>query len=223
MRAVDARRIGREPAPAGQASEAAFDAGMHQRVPTHESADRHDDPDELFDLVDLDDRVIGTVRRGDAHRDPALAHRSVQILLFGADGRVLLQRRSATKDLFPGYWCASASGHVASGEDYAATAAREVVEELGVSPRLRYAGKALVRCSFETEITALFLGRCDGPFDYSPTETQGGAFYTLAELRAARAERSLPLTPAAEAALDELDRLEDAGVLAAAIDEQDEQ
>lgn len=177
-----------------------------------------DNPDELFDLVDLDDQVIGRVRRGDAHGNPALVHRSVQILVFASDGRLLLQRRSAAKDLFPGYWCASASGHVSSAEDYATTARREVKEELGVAPRLRYLGKTVVRSEPETEITALFVARCDGPFAFSPVETDGGAFFTLDELRARRAERSLPLTPAAEAALDEFDRLARDGLLTGYLD-----
>jgi isopentenyldiphosphate isomerase len=176
-----------------------------------------DDPSELFDLVDLADRVVGRVRRGEAHRDPALIHRSVQILVLDRDGRVLLQRRSRAKDLFPGYYCASASGHVMSGDDYAATARRELAEELGVAARLRFVGKALVRSEPETEFTALFLARHDGPFAFSPTETDGGAFFALAELRAARAaagDGALPLTPAALVALDELDRLERDGLLA---------
>ncbi|HEX6819914.1 MAG TPA: NUDIX domain-containing protein [Ktedonobacterales bacterium] len=172
-----------------------------------------DDPEELFDLVDLHDRVIGQIRRSDAHRNPALLHRSVQILVFARDGRLLLQRRSQTKDLFPGYYCASASGHVASGEEYAAAARREIVEELGIAPKLRYVGKALVRSEPETELTALFLARCDGPFAFSPTETVGGAFFTLSELRAHRDNESLPLTPAAQVALDELDRLAREGIL----------
>jgi isopentenyldiphosphate isomerase len=180
--------------------------------------DVRDDPDELFDLVDLDDRVIGQVRRGDAHGNPALVHRSVQILVFASDGRVLLQRRSEVKDLFPGYWCASASGHVGSAEDYAATAAREVEEELGVAPRLRYLGKSVVRSEPETEITALFVARCDGPFAFSPVETDGGAFFTLDELRARRGAHSLPLTPAAEVALEEIDRLAREGLLAGYLD-----
>jgi isopentenyldiphosphate isomerase len=189
--------------------------GIDARNTLETTLETTDDPDEVFDLVDLEDRVIGTVRRGDAHRNPALVHRSVQILVFASDGRVLLQRRSPAKDLFPGYYCASASGHVASGEDYAATAMREIVEELGVSPALRYVGKALVRSRPETELTALFLARCDGPFQFSPTETQGGAFFTLDELRGRRRDASLPLTPAAEVALDEIDRLDRTGQLAA--------
>jgi 16S rRNA (adenine1518-N6/adenine1519-N6)-dimethyltransferase len=180
-----------------------------------------DNPDELFDLVDGDDQVIGTVRRGDAHGNPALLHRSVQILVLGCDGRVLLQRRSRGKDLFPGYYCASASGHVLRGEEYAATAAREIAEELGVTPRLRFVGKAWVRSEPETEITALFLARCDGPFAFSPSETDGGAFFSLAELRAqldAPTNQSLPLTPAALVALAELNRLDREGLLAGYLD-----
>ena len=173
-----------------------------------------DDPDELFDRVDAADRVIGQVRRGEAHHDPSLIHRSVQILVFTGDGRVLLQRRSAAKDLFPGCYCASASGHVASGEDYTTTARRELREELGIAPALAYLGKETVFSAEETEITALFAARSNGPFTFHPTETAGGQLFTLDELRAARQRDTLALTPAAHVALAALDRLERAGILA---------
>ncbi len=171
-----------------------------------------DNPDELFDLVDERDQVIGTVRRGDAHHDPSLIHRSIQILVRDGDGRILLQFRSTRKDLFPGYYCASASGHVMSGESYDATASREIVEELGVAPPLRRLGVTMVRSAYETEMTALYLARHDGPFQFHPSETDGGRFFTLEELRATRAW--LPMTPALLAALDELERLLAAGELA---------
>ncbi len=171
-----------------------------------------DNPDELFDLVDMSDQVIGTVRRGNAHRDPALIHRSVQVLVLDGAGRMLLQLRSARKDLFPGYYCASASGHVMAGETYDATASREIVEELGVAPPLRGFGVTLVRSAYETEMTALYVARHDGPFQFHPTETDGGRFFTLEELRATR--EWLPMTPALLAALDEFERLLAAGELA---------
>ncbi|HLZ23158.1 MAG TPA: NUDIX domain-containing protein [Ktedonobacterales bacterium] len=176
-----------------------------------------DDPTELFDLIDAQDRVIGRVLRGEAHRDPALLHRSVQVLVFASDGRLLLQRRSPTKDLFPGYYCASASGHVAAGDGYAATAEREVREELGVTLQLTYLDKRLVASQVETEMTALFLSRCDGPFIFHPTETTGGAFFTLAAIRSGRRQQTLPMTPALLCALDVLDELELAGKLASLI------
>jgi 16S rRNA (adenine1518-N6/adenine1519-N6)-dimethyltransferase len=165
-----------------------------------------DDPDELFDRVDAGDHVIGTVRRGDAHGNPALIHRSVQVLVLDTHGRVLLQRRSGAKDLYPNYNCASASGHVMAGETYAATAHREIAEELGVALHPSFIGKTMVRSAPETEVTAVFIARSDGPFRFHPTETAGGSFFTRAELARARADGSLPMTPALLAALDTLDR-----------------
>jgi isopentenyl-diphosphate Delta-isomerase len=177
-----------------------------------------DDPDEVFDLVDLNDRVIGRVRRGDAHRDPSLIHRSVQTLVFTSDGRILLQRRAATKDLFPGYLCASASGHVIAGDDYAQTARRELSEELGVDPAISYINTGLVQSEMETEITALFIARCDGPFTFSPTETAGGAYLSLVDALALRADTAVRITPALRVALDEIERMHGDGRLRAALD-----
>jgi isopentenyl-diphosphate delta-isomerase type 1 len=171
-----------------------------------------DDPDELFDLIDATDQVIGQVRRAEAHRNPALLHRSVQVLVFDASNRLLLQRRSATKDLFPGYFCASASGHVASGDDYLATAAREVGEELGIHPRLTYLAKAIVRSEYETELTALFAARSQGPFWFHPSETDGGEFVALDELFGDLGA-TLPMTPALREALRDIERRQRSGTL----------
>lgn len=163
-----------------------------------------DDPDEVFDLVDLDDHVIGQVRRGEAHRNPTLIHRSVQVLVFTHDGRLLLQRRSASKDLFPGYYCASASGHVASGENYPTTAERELAEELGISAPLTYISKALVRSEPETELTALYATMSDGPYQFHPTETEGGKLFAVDDVWDGIARGDLPVTPALLVAMEEL-------------------
>jgi isopentenyldiphosphate isomerase len=142
-----------------------------------------------------------------------LLHRSVQVLVFGSDGRLLLQLRSAEKDLFPNYFCASASGHVAAGESYDATAQREVREELGLALGLTYLDKRLVKSTYETEMTALSVGRSDGPFVFHPTETAGGAYFTLDEIQVGRATSSILMTPALLCALDVVEELQQAGKL----------
>jgi isopentenyldiphosphate isomerase len=173
-----------------------------------------DNPDEIFDLVDLQDQVIGQVKRKQAHQDPTLVHRSIQVMVFDSSGkRVLLQRRSRVKDLFPGYFCASASGHVASGENYAKTALRETEEELGCVLTLAYVGKEVVRSVYETEMTALFLGCSDGPFSFHPIETDGGEFLELIDVERYLAEESLDMTPALQAALRAIFRLSEDGIL----------
>lgn len=177
----------------------------HSTPPEDDRQATTDNPNELFDLVDEQDNVIGQVRRGDAHANPSLLHRSVQTLVFDSAGRVLVQLRSARKDLFPRYYCASASGHVLAGEDYESTAARELREELGVSVPLTYVGKALARSEYESEMTALFLARCDGPFHFDRIETDGGEFFPWDEVLAVRDH--LPMTPSLLVALEQLERL----------------
>jgi hypothetical protein len=90
---------------------------------------------------------------------------------------------------------------------------RETEEELGRTLMLAYVGKEMVRSIYETEMTALFLGRSDGPFAFHPVETEGGDFMALRDLEGHRAEEDLPMTPALEVALDAIFRLRREGIL----------
>jgi 8-oxo-dGTP diphosphatase len=62
------------------------------------------------------------------------------------DQEVLLGRRAAHKS-FPGCWDIP-GGHVEAGEDLASALARELAEEIGVTP---LAWRLLSRCEFEDE------------------------------------------------------------------------
>ena len=88
-------------------------------------------PEEIFDVVDPADRVIGQAPRSQVH-SLHLLHRAVHVLLFDRSGALLVQKRSATKDTYPGCYDSSASGHLNAGEEYDAAAARETQEELGL-------------------------------------------------------------------------------------------
>lgn len=86
---------------------------------------------EFLDVVDAHDEVIEQRPRTDVHLH-GLRHRAAHVLVFSAAGRLLLQKRSATKDCDPGLWDSSASGHVNVGESYASCAVRELEEEIGL-------------------------------------------------------------------------------------------
>ena len=92
-------------------------------------------PDEVFDVVDARDQVIGALPRGEIHRQ-GLRHRAIHIFWVREDGSLCLQRRSYAKDNCPGQISTSCAGHVDSGEGYHAAAVRELREEVGlqVSP-----------------------------------------------------------------------------------------
>ena len=87
--------------------------------------------DELVEIVDEADRVVDVVTRR-RMRAGNLRHRAVFIAVLASDGRVLIQRRSDEKDVWPGRWDLGAGGVVGVGEPYDEAARRELAEELGI-------------------------------------------------------------------------------------------
>jgi isopentenyl-diphosphate delta-isomerase type 1 len=87
--------------------------------------------EELVDIVDESNKVLGKMSKGECHKTGNL-HRTVSILVYSPSKEVLLQRRSPEKKDYPGYYDVSASGHVMSGESYLTAAIRELKEEVGL-------------------------------------------------------------------------------------------
>lgn len=88
--------------------------------------------EEIFDIVDENDRVVGQAPRSRVHAE-WLRHRAVHVLVSDPAGRIFLQKRAETKDNHPGVWDSSCSGHVGQGETYADAAVRELAEELDIA------------------------------------------------------------------------------------------
>ena len=90
-------------------------------------------PEERLDIVDQRDQVIGSATRGEIHQR-GLTHRSIHVLVFDGEQSAQLQKRSMLRDEFGGMRDTSCAGHVESRQDYAETAPRELMEELGFAP-----------------------------------------------------------------------------------------
>lgn len=153
--------------------------------------------EELFDIVDERDRVIGQLVRREVHRQK-LRHRAVHLLVTDRLGRVFLHKRSMAKDLFPGVWDSSAAGHVGAGEDYDGTAARELQEEIGCCPERPPERLFKIEAREETgqEFVWVYLVRAEGPFVLQPDEIERGDWFTVAEIDRWLAERPAELAPA---------------------------
>lgn len=133
-----------------------------------------DNPEELFDVVDADDRVVGQAPRGVVHAN-GLLHRAVHVIVRRANGDVFLQKRSMEKDCHPGCWDSSSSGHLDSGEAYDDAAVRELREELGITcDGLRLLGSLPASEMTGQEFVRIYLAWHEGPFTLHPGEISGG-------------------------------------------------
>jgi isopentenyl-diphosphate delta-isomerase len=145
---------------------------------------------EMFDVVDDQDRVIGRASRDEVHTR-SLKHRAVHIFVFNGRGELFVQKRSATKDTFPGCYDSSASGHLGSGEDYDPCAHRELREELGLDvPHEDLRKHFKIAAGKETGWEFVWAYSVQG--DYRPVinqdEIETGDFWPLERIAATIAE-----------------------------------
>jgi isopentenyl-diphosphate delta-isomerase type 1 len=86
---------------------------------------------EMIDVFDAQGAPLGLALRDEAHRK-GLWHRAVNVFLFRSDGRLLIQKRSRSKDVWPGTWDLSAAEHLQPGETFLEGAIRGLREELAI-------------------------------------------------------------------------------------------
>jgi isopentenyl-diphosphate Delta-isomerase len=139
--------------------------------------------EEIFDIVNERDEIIGRLPRPQVHRE-GHKHRAVHVLVFNKRGEIFLQKRSMINDCFPGAWDSSASGHVDSGEDYDACAVRELREELGLvveAPPARLFKIAACAATGQ-EFCWVYRLASEGPFVLHPEEIERGEWFTRARV-----------------------------------------
>jgi isopentenyldiphosphate isomerase len=88
--------------------------------------------DEIVLIVDKDNNKTGSAPRHEM-RAKGLPHRACYILVFNSRGELFVQKRTMSKDIYPGYYDIAAGGVVLAGESYDESAKRELEEELGIS------------------------------------------------------------------------------------------
>jgi len=139
--------------------------------------------DELVEEVDASGRVLRVVTRAQM-RAERLRHRCTYIGVVSVDGSSLLvHQRSFDKDVFPGWWDVVAGGVCAVGEPWAASAARELAEELGVTgvPLVDVGGGVWTGPDVEV-VGRAFVARCDGPFTFADGEVVQARFLPWPEV-----------------------------------------
>ena len=141
-----------------------------------------DNPNEILDLVDSDNTVIGTISRGEVHKNPQRIHRHVAVLLVDDQKRILLQKRSLTRVSSPGKWTISVAGHIPAGMDSLDAAHKEMLEEVGFDTSLTFLKKTFHCLKKESFFTFYYLGQYEGEaIVFDPEESTEVKFFSKQE------------------------------------------
>ena len=133
-----------------------------------------DPGDELVDVVDEQNEVVGVVPRRTL-RDENLLHRCTYVFVLNRAGELYVHRRTDTKDVYPGFYDVGAGGVNSAGESYNECSRRQLEEELGVAaePNFRFLHR------YEGPSGRVWGGAFDvvwdGPIVWQPSEVGVGS------------------------------------------------
>ena len=147
-------------------------------------------------VVDTQNQFVRWEERAEIHRQ-RLIHRSVHVLVFDSQERLIVQRRHRRKDTYPGHWDNSVAGHVEESdylagpdehldEVYRQVAERELLEELGVRAPIEELGHFPPEQAVHYEQLRLFRAHSDGPYHIQEEEVEEVRALTPDEYRALR-------------------------------------
>lgn len=134
---------------------------------------------ELLDIRSRSGTILAVAERA-AFRRLGMPTAAVRAAALTKDGRILMQKRSALKQVGPGRWDNLASGMVAAGEAYPLAMSRELDEEAGLviapdrlspEPSLSFSSDMPVRYGWMTELSVTF--RVVVPDGYEPVNRDG--------------------------------------------------
>lgn len=146
--------------------------------------------DELLDLVNANDEVVGTVMRSVHHDDikkyveNGQYFRASGCILVNSKNQIWIPKRQENKQVAPGGLDFSMAEHVESGETYLQATLRGMQEELNMrisEDEITKVGKKF----FDTfgAVMELYVLKTNKAPDYNPKDYQDGWWMSIEELR----------------------------------------
>lgn len=115
-----------------------------------------DSSQEILDLVNEKDEVIGQIQRGDAYAQGLTNFRVIDAFIRNSEGKLFIPRRHKSKKMFPNRLDTSVGGHVESEESYEEAFKKEAMEELNLDI-IRFPYRELGKMTPQVDGTAAFI------------------------------------------------------------------
>ncbi|MFC3286162.1 isopentenyl-diphosphate Delta-isomerase [Litchfieldella rifensis] len=134
--------------------------------------------DEQLVLVDSDDREIGFCSKSEVHKGEGQLHRAFSLFVFNSSGELIIQKRAANKQLWPGYWSNTCCSHPRRGESMDVAIQRRLREEIGIHASLTFLFKFQYQARFgvvgaENELCWVYVGCSDDVPHANVSEVSG--------------------------------------------------
>ncbi len=143
---------------------------------------KYPEENELLDVVDENDKVIGKATRGECHKKGFL-HRIVSTIVLDKSYRVFIGKRGKTKHYRPLEWAIGVGGHVESGETYEEAAKKELKEEIGITENPIVLSKYIDTSEYDKELRKMFFVITEQKIKLDKNEYEEGLFVTYEELK----------------------------------------
>lgn len=157
------------------------------------------DAEELI-LVDIEDNESGYLSKAECHDGSGVLHRAFSVFLFNHAGELLLQKRAASKRLWPAFWSNSCCSHPRRGESMAVATGRRLHDELNLEAKLEFIYKFSYQADFgdagaEHELCHVYLGTVEDAVTPNAHEIDGIRFVSATDLERELEERADEFTP----------------------------
>lgn len=140
--------------------------------------------DELLDIVDINDQVIGQEYRSKIYDENLSCFRVINAFLINSQNQLWIPLRCADKKLFPLCLDVSAGGHVSAGETYEQAFERELYEELNISAPKSYkmVAKMTPHLHFFSAFMQVYIIYTDETPNFNRNDFISGEWISLTDL-----------------------------------------
>ena len=138
---------------------------------------------EMLPLIREDGTVYGKAPRNWCHGGSQALHPVVHLHIIDRSGKLYLQKRAESKELFPGLWDTSVGGHVAYGESIREALLREADEELGYQKfNPIHLGQYVYEAEGDRELVVVFATVAHPALKPNQEEVSEGRWWTVSDI-----------------------------------------